>query len=84
MWGSNDRLRRVRGYGRHRDGARVAAKLMDKGSPEDDTWTAADVGQPFTTLVKLGIAGFTLSSSLWSLLIVIHCTSVVRGCASLP
>ena len=67
MWGSNDRLRRVRGYGRYRDGARVAAKLMDKGSPEDDTWAAADVGQPFATLVKLESAGFTLSSSLKAL-----------------
>ena len=52
MRGSNDRLRRVRGYGRHRDGARVAANLVDKGSHEDDTWAAADVGQPFAILVK--------------------------------
>ena len=60
MPGSNDRLRRVRGYGRHRDGARIAAMLRGKGTPEDDMWAAADIGQPFATLVKLGSAGYTL------------------------
>jgi len=60
MLRSNDRLRRVRGYGRHRDGGRIVAMLRGKGTPEDDMWAAADIGQSFATLVQLGNAGYTI------------------------
>lgn len=38
----------------------ILAILRGKGSPKDDMWVAAGIGQLFVTLVKLGNAGFTL------------------------
>lgn len=42
------------------DGVQILAMLRGKGSPKDDMWVAASIGQLFATLVKLGNAGFTL------------------------
>ncbi|CAN0517094.1 unnamed protein product, partial [Ectocarpus sp. 12 AP-2014] len=49
---SNDRARRVRGYGRGNSG-RAAANLLKEADGGDDMWADALIGQPFATLVEL-------------------------------